>query len=129
MNKKSLTILLIVLGILLTLFSPLIMGVLAIPTWIYLVLKIRKNDTLIFQDKVEPALAERLRKKMKVFLIVAGCVFIVFIVGAFMHRDSHGLMEFEGTPVFIITLASLWLFIFSTAGSLFLFLKGQQKIA
>jgi hypothetical protein len=128
MNKKALTILITVLVILLALFSPMIMGVLAILAWVYLVMKIRKQEVLIFQDLVEPALAERLLKKMKVLLIVAGCAFLLFIFGAFLQRDTHNQTIFEVPLPFIITLVSVWVFIFSTFGSLMIFLKGQQKI-
>jgi hypothetical protein len=128
MNKNALTILITVLVILLALFSPMIMGVLAILAWVYLVMKIRKQEVMIFQDQVEPALAERLLKKMKVLVIVAGCAFLVFIVGAFLQRDTHNLTMFDVPLPFIIILVSVWVFIFSTFGSLMILLKGQQKL-
>jgi hypothetical protein len=127
MNKKLLTGIIIVLVVALTIFASIPMGVLAIPAWIYLVLKVRKRKTSIFHDQMEPILAEMRLKRLKTFLIVAGLSFPVFIVGAIVHNVLHGLSEIEVTVSLIIALVALWVFILATANGLHIFLKGRQK--
>ena len=127
MNRKILTVIIVVLGIALTIFASIPMGVLALAIWVYLVLMVRKRKISIFDDQLEPGLAEKRLKSLKAFLIVAGFSFLVFIVGAIVHNLLHGLSEIEVTASLIITLVALWVFILATAGGLVIFLKGQQK--
>lgn len=127
MNRKLLTGIIIALGIVLTIFNPIIMGVLAIPTWIYLVLMVRKRKTSIFHDQMEPRLAERHLKRLKVFLIVAGIMCLVSIAGIIVHNVLHGLSEIEESISFFIGIVALWVFIIAAACGLVIFLKGRKK--
>ncbi|MGB2584202.1 MAG: hypothetical protein WBC89_08630, partial [Dehalococcoidia bacterium] len=83
MKEKLLIGTIVVFGIAAAiLFLP---GVL-IAVWIYLVWMVRKKKTNIFDDQMEPKLAERRLKRLKIFLLVAGISFAVFIVGVIVHN-------------------------------------------
>ncbi len=111
-----------------------------IAVWIYLVFMVRKKKTNIFHDQMEPKLAERRLKRLKIFLRVAGISFAVFIISAVLHNAIYGLfIHFFGEdfwertvggdePVFFtIALLSLVPFAVGTIGGLVIFLKGRRK--
>jgi len=127
MKKKLLIGIIGVLGIALTIFNPTVMGVLAIATWIYLVLIVRKKKIDIFQDQMEPRLAERRLKRLKAFLLVAGISVLVSIASIIVHNVRSGLSDIEEPISFYIGIVTLYLFILATAGGLIIFLKGRQK--
>ncbi len=108
------------------LLAMLIAGAL-IAVWIYLVWMVRKKKTNIFHDQMEPKLAERRLKRLKIFLLVAGISFAVFIVGVIVHKALYGLSEIEEPVSFIIAISALWVFIIATVGGLVIFLKGRRK--
>ncbi|MFC2125494.1 hypothetical protein ACFLU5_11850 [Bacteroidota bacterium] len=127
MKKKILIGIIAVLGIALTIFNPVVIGVLAIATWIYLLLIVRKRETGIFHDQMEPRLAERRLKRLKAFMILAGISCLVSIAGIIVHNVRSGLSEIEEPISFYIGIVALYLFILATAGGLIIFLKGRQK--
>ena len=127
MKKKLLTGIIVGLGIVLTIFNPVVMGVLAIATWIYLIVMVRKRKTSLFHDQLEPGLAERRLRSLKTYLIAAGILSLVSIAGIIAHNVRHDLVEIEGSISFYIGIVALWLFILATAGGLFIFLKGRKK--
>ena len=127
MKNKLLIGTIVVLGIAAAIFmSTLIAGALIV-VWIYLVWMVRKKKTNIFHDQMEPKLAERRLKMLKVFLLVAGISFAVFIVGVILHNAIYGLFEKEELVSFFIGISGLWAFIIATVGGLVIFLKGRRK--
>ena len=95
--------------------------------WIYLVWMVRKKKTNLFHDQMEPKLAERRYKMLKVFLLVAGISLAVGIVGVILHNALYGLSEIEEPVSFVIALVGLWAFFIATIGGLVIFLKGRRK--
>ena len=93
MQKKILTGIIAGLGIALTIFNPMVMGVLAIATWIYLIVMVRKKKTNIFHDQMEPGLAERRLKRLKAFLIIAVILCLVSIAGIIVHNVRHDFVH------------------------------------
>ncbi len=98
-----------------------------IAVWIYLVWMVRKKKTNIFHDQMEPKLAERRYKVLKVFLLVAGISFTVGIVGVILHNVLFALLEKEEPVSFGIGLVGLFVFVIATIGGLVIFLKGRRK--
>ena len=76
---------------------------------------------------MEPKLAERRYKMLKVFLLVAGISLAVGIVGVILHNALYGLFEKEEPVSFFIAIVALWVFIIATIGGLVMFLKGRRK--
>ncbi len=98
-----------------------------IAVWIYLVWMVRKKKTNIFHDQMEPELAERRYKVLKVFLLVAGISFAVGIGGVIGHNVIYGLTEVEEGVFFTIGLVGLFVFFIATIGSLVVYLIGRRK--
>ena len=98
-----------------------------IVAWIWLVWMVRKKKTKIFHDQMEPKLAERRLKRLKIFLLVGGISLGVFIISAVVYNVIGGLLDIE-EPVsfFIALLGGLVLFI-ANIGSLVIFLTGRRK--
>ena len=104
-----------------------IIEVALVGVWIYLVWMVRKKKTNIFHDQMEPKLAERRYKVLKVFLLVAGISFAVGIVGVILYNVLSALLEKEEPVSFGIGLVGLFVFVIATIGGLVIFLKGQRK--
>ena len=98
-----------------------------IAVWIYLVWMVRKKKTNIFHDQMEPKLAERRYKVLKVFLLVAAISFAVGIVGVILYNVLSALLEKEEPVSFGIGLVGLFVFVIATIGGLVIFLKGRRK--
>ena len=114
------------LGIVLMIFNPLIMGVLAIAIWIYLAVMIRKRKR-IFHEQIEPGSAEKLSKRLKTTLIVAAVSCLVSIGGIIVHNIRSSRSESEESFYFIIGIVALYIFILATAGGMAILLRGRQK--
>ena len=127
MNNKLLVGIIAVLGIALTFFATFIMGVFAIPTWIYLVFMVLKRKTSIFHNQMEPKTAERHLKRLKAFLSVAGISCLISIASIIVHNVGYGSSETHEPISFYIGLGTLYVFIIATGGGLAMFLKGRQK--
>jgi len=128
MNNKLLIGIIVVFGIAAAIFmSTLIAGALIV-VWIYLGWMVRKKETSLFHDQMEPKLAERRLKMLKAFLLVAGISFAVFIVGFILHGVLGALLGIEEELVsFFSALAGVYVFIIATIGGLVIFLKGRRK--
>jgi len=98
-----------------------------IVVWIYLVFMVRKKKINLFDDQVEPKLAERRYKMLKAFLLAAGISFAVGIVGVILHNALYGLSEIEEPVSFSIGISALGVFFIATIGGLVIFLKGRRK--
>ncbi len=95
--------------------------------WIFLVWMVWKKKTNIFHDQMEPKLAEKRLKRLKVFLLVAGISFVVGIVGIVMHNVMYVQTEIEESVFFVIALVGLYVSIIATSSGLVIFLKGRRK--
>jgi len=122
-------------------FSTLGLALIPVGVWIYLVWMVREKKTKIFHDQMEPELAERRLKILKVFLRVGGISFVVAIVSAILHNVVYMLFihfagedfwertGMEDEPVFFwITLVAIAAWIIATIGSLVVFIIGQRKL-
>ena len=135
MNRKLLigiNVVIIGLVIAAAIYNPLwipmlLVGVAPIVVWIYLVWMVRKEKTKIFHDHVEPELAERRLRRLKIFLRVGGVSFVVGIVGVVGHNVVSALLEKEEPVFFTIGLVGLFVFFIATIGGLVVFLKGRRK--
>ncbi len=127
MKKQLLFATIVVFGIVAVIVfaSGLIFPALAI--WIYLAWMVWKKKTKIFHDRMDPKLAERRYKMLKVFLRVAGIALAVGIVGVIVHNALYAMNEIEEPIFFVIALVGLWVFFIATIGGLVIFLKGRRK--
>ena len=137
MNKKLLigiNIVIIGLVIAAAIYNPrwilmLLVGIAPIVVWISLVWVVRKEKTKIFHDQMEPELAERRLRRLKIFLRVGGISFVAGIVGVVGHNAVSALLEKEEPVSFGIGLVGLFVFVIATIGSLVMILIGRQKRA
>lgn len=127
MKKKLLNGILIGLGLVLMLFMAFPFGMIfALAFWIYLGVMYRKRK-LVFHEEIEPGLAKKQLKRLKILTIVAGISFTIAIVGIIMHNVQSGLLEAEESLYFFIGMAALYIFVLASGGGLVLFIKGRQK--
>ena len=98
----------------------------ALAFWIYLGVMYRKRK-LVFHEEIEPGLAKKQLKRLKILTIVAGISFTIAIVGIIMHNVQSGLLEIEESLYFIIGIAALYIFVLASGGGLVLFIKGRKK--
>jgi hypothetical protein len=107
-----------------------LVGALALPAlvaWICLIWIVWKKKTNIFDDQMEPELAERHLKRLKTFLLVAGITLVGGVIGVVGHNAVYALTEIEESVYFWIAITALWVFTMATIGGLEIFLKGRQK--
>jgi len=116
------------MGIAFTVINLIIQGLLAVATWIYLVVMVRKKKISLFHDQTEPTLAENRLSRLKVFLKISGITFLVAFAGIILHNVLSGLSDTEEPVSFFIGVGALWIFIILSAVCLGIFLKGQQKL-
>jgi len=77
---------------------------------------------------MEPKLAERRLKMLKVFLLVALISFAVFIASIILDKEIFGDLPEKEVTVFAYTASfSIVLFLIATIGGLVIFLKGRRK--
>lgn len=128
MSKKLLSGKIVVLGIVFLILNLLTTGVIAIATWIYLTVMVRKKKTNLFHDQMEPKLAESKLERLKAYLKVAGIAFFVALIGIIVHNVLSGLLETEEPISFFIGFGVLVVFMIATTGGLVIFLQGRQKL-
>jgi len=131
MNKKSLIRVVVasVIAVALLFFFWSALVILAVPVWIYLVWMVRKKKTTLFRDQIEPKLAKRSLKMLKVLLLIAVMSLVVGIIGVILHNVSYAQVGVEEAVFFSIALASFFVFVVATAGSLFIFLRVRREWA
>ena len=127
MKRKLLIGIIVLLVIAASFFMIMLTAGAAIAVWIYLAWMVWKKKTKIFDDQMEPKLAERRLKMLKASLLVAARSFVGGIVGVVMHNVLYGLTETEEVVFFAIALSAIWLFTLATGGGLAIYLKGRQK--
>ncbi len=76
---------------------------------------------------MEPKLADRRYKMLKVFLLVAGISVAVGIVGVILHNALYALSEIEEHVWFLIAIVGLYVFSAATIGGLVVYLIGRRK--
>ena len=101
-----------------------VIEVILVGVWIYLVFMVWKKKTNIFHDQMEPKLAERRLKWLKVFLLVVGLSLATFI-GFMLHIVIFGPPDYEGG--FFIAFFSIILLLIGLIGSLVILRKGRRK--
>ena len=94
--------------------------------WIFLVVRVRKKKINIFHDQMEPKLAQRRYKMLKVFLLVAGISLAVGIVG-FIVQLNLWTPEKEEPVSHYIALVGLYGFPIPTIIGLVIILIGRRK--
>ena len=135
MNKKLLIgIIVVIVGLVIATailvnipWATTIIEVALVGVWIYLVWMVRKKKVNLFDDQMDPKLAERRYKRLKTFLLVGGISLVVGIIGVIGHNAIYGLFEIEEPVFFFIAIVALWVFIIATIGGLVIFLKGRRK--
>jgi len=127
MKNKLLIGVIVVLGIAMAFFMNMLVAGALLVVWIYLVFMVREKKTKIFHDQMEPKIAEKHLKMLKVFLLVAGISFVVAIVGMIGHNVLYALTEIEEPVFFTIALVGMYVFDIASIGGLVIFLKGRPK--
>jgi len=98
-----------------------------IGVWIFLVVRVRKKKINIFHDQMEPKLAQRRYKMLKVFLLVAGILLAVGIVGFIVQLNLYYPSAVREPVSEYIALVGIYGFSVATIGGLVIFLKGRRK--
>jgi hypothetical protein len=127
MKRKLLTGLVVLLVIAAAFFMMMLTAGAAIAVWIYLAWMVLKKKAEIFHEQMEPKLAKKRLKMLKISLLVAAISFICGIVGVIMHNVHYAATETEEAVFFFIAISTIWLFTLATGGGLAIFLKGRQK--
>jgi hypothetical protein len=79
----------------------------------------------LFYDRIEPKLAKRELKMVKIFMITAGISLATFILGVFLHNALSALFKVEEPVFFIISVFIAPLgFAVGIIGSLVIFIYG-----
>ena len=127
MKKKLLHGILIGLGVVVMLWMAFPFGMIfSLAFWIYLGVMYRKRKS-VFHEEIEPGLAKKQLKRLKILIIAAGISLTIAIVGIIMHNVQSGLLEIEESLYFFIGIVALYLFILASGGGLVIFIKGRQK--
>ncbi|MGZ2369275.1 hypothetical protein ACXR6G_05785 [Ancylomarina sp. YFZ004] len=98
----------------------------ALAFWIYLGVMYRKRKR-VFHEEIEPGLAKKLLRRLKILVIAAGISFTIAVVGIIMHNVQSGLSETEESLYFFIGIVASYLFILASAGGLLIFIEGRRK--
>ena len=135
MNKKLLIgIIVVIVGLVIATailmnipWATTIIEVALVGVWTYLVWMVQKKKMNLFDDQVEPKLAEKRYKRLKTFLLVGGISLVVGIIGFIGHNVIYGLFEIEEPVFFSIAILGIGVFYISTIGGLVIFLKGRRE--
>jgi len=127
MKNKLLIGILIGLGVVVMLWMAFPFGMIfSLAFWIYLGVMYRKRKS-VFHEEIEPGLAKKQLKRLKILIIAGGISLTIAIVGIIMHNVQSGLSETEESLYFFIGIVALYLFILASGGGLVIFIKGRQK--
>jgi len=100
--------------------------IISLAFWIYLGVMFGQRKR-VFHEEIEPGLAKKQLKSLKILSLAAGISFTIAIVGIIMHNVQSGLSETEESLYFFIGIAASYLFILASGGGLVIFIKGRQK--
>ena len=110
-------------------FITLGIGVALIGVWTYLTWMVWKKKTSLFDNQIEPKVAERRLKALKTFLLVAGISLAVGIISTVLHNVLYGINGTEEPVSFFIAILGLFGFVIVTVGCLVIFLERKRKPA
>ena len=99
---------------------------LALAFWIYLGVLFWKRKR-VFHEEIEPQLAKKQLKRLKILSIVAGISFIIAVVGIVTHNVQSSLPDTKESLYFFIGIIVSYIFILTSIVSLVIFLKARQK--
>ena len=100
--------------------------ILALAFWIYLGMMYRQGKR-VFHVEIEPGLAKKQLKRLKILIIAAGISFTIAAVGIIMHNVQSGLSETEESLYLFIGVIATYLFILASAGGLLILIEGRRK--
>jgi hypothetical protein len=100
------------------------MGI-SLVAWILIVWMVWKKKTSIFRDQMEPRVAKKRLKLLKVSLLVAGVSLAVGIVSFIVGVITLGYEE--EAVIFYIVLSSVLLFVIGNVSGLGIYLTGRRK--
>ena len=95
--------------------------------WIYFVVMVWKKKAKIFHDQMEPELAEKRYKVLKVFLVISGIALAVGIIGVIVYNAIYAVTETEEVVSFFFGFIGLAVFFITAIISLIIVFKGRQK--
>ncbi len=105
-----------------------LLGIIAIPTWIYLVVSLRKKRTGLIDDPFHQEQAIMRLKQIKLLLTIGGVSFLIAIPTIILHQAPVGISEDLAFAFFFIGIITLYVFAFATIIGLYLFLKYRKQI-
>ena len=108
-------------------FITLGVGVALLGVWIFLVYMVRKKVTGLFDVQMEPKIARRRLKMLKILVLIAGISLAVGILSAILHNAIYGLLEKEEAISFIFAIVGLFGFVVATISGMVIFLRGRQR--
>ncbi|MEN8126124.1 MAG: hypothetical protein ABFR32_13470 [Bacteroidota bacterium] len=126
MKNKLLYKILIGLGSLLLLFFFPLGMILSLAFWVYLGVMFLKKKR-IFHEGIEPQLAKKQLKRLKILSIVSGISIIIAFVGLVMHNIQSSISETHEFLYFFIGLIPLYIFILISIISFVIVLKSRQN--
>ncbi len=127
MKNKLLYGILIGLGSVVMLFMAFPIGMLiALAFWVYLGVLFWKRKR-VFHEEIEPQLAKKQLKRLKILSIVAGISFIIAVVGIVTHNVQSSLPETKESLYFFIGIIATYIFILASVVSFVIFLKSRQN--
>ena len=127
MKGKLLIGISVVIGIVITVFNPIVSGIIGMGIWIYLVRMIRKQNNLVSNEKHGSRISKLYLKRLKKLLTIAAFAFIVFFVSAIAHNILYDQPQIEGSISFFIAFLALLIFVLVTIGAMVIFLKGREE--
>ena len=97
-----------------------------IAVWVFFGWMVWKKETSLFHDQMEPELAERLLRRLKIFILLGGIVLLIAFVILFLGIALANTLKEEET--FTLVGWSLGLLVFiSIINSLVIFFRGRRK--
>ena len=97
--------------------------------FIYLIYTVRKRKAEIFQDGVEPEVAERRYRQLRTTLQVAGVAAAVAIIGTIVHNVLYATTDEEEPISFFFGAGGLLVFTLATISSFVMFIRGRGAAA
>jgi uncharacterized membrane protein len=101
-------------------------GIVLVGAWVYMLWMVWRKKTKISHDQMEPEIAERRYKILKVSLLVAGVLLLAGIIGAVGHNAIYAMKEIEESVFFFIAIVGLFGFVIATIGDWIFYFIGRK---
>jgi uncharacterized membrane protein len=101
-------------------------GIVLVGAWVYMLWMVWRKKTKISHDQMEPEIAERRYKILKVSLLVAGVLLLAGIIGAVGHNAIYAMKEIEESVFFFIAIVGLFGFVIATIGDWIFYYIGRK---